>query len=196
MLQLFAEKCTMILLEHGVIHDDQKNIYVYGFVLFWSTLSCIVSILFISFLFGYLSSAVIFLLFFMPIRMVAGGYHAKSCEACFIWTNSIAILCVMVSKCLWYIDNVRGFSLLWITLLFSFVYIWSTAPINMGKRSVDMDRILKNRKYAHLIIIIELLLILVMRNSISSYISYTAVTATYAVALMIYVVKREEVSVK
>lgn len=193
MLRLFAEKCTQILLRNGVIQNNQKSIYIYGFELFWSTLLCVVSILSIGGVAGYLSSAAIFLLFFMPIRMAAGGYHAKSYGMCFILTNGIAILCVVASEWFWNVNQVWVLFFLYVLLLFSFVYIWKMAPSNMGKYSADTKRILKNRKYAHSIIIIEIFLIFIMRVFIRGYDSYTSIITTYAVALMIFLVKREEV---
>lgn len=193
MLRLFSEKCTLILLKNGVIQDNQRSIYIYGFELFWSTSLCIVSILSLGALFGYLNSAVIFLLFFMPIRMAAGGYHAKSYGACFVLTNCIALLCAFASKWLWHVDELWVSFSLWLALLFSFVYIWKMAPVNLGKYSTDTNRIRKNRKYAHFIIIIELFLTFVMRTIANSYVLYMSIIATCAVALMIYAAKREEV---
>jgi len=67
------------------------------------------------------------------------------------------------------------------------------APINLEKYSTDINRILKKRKYAHFIIIIELILTVVMRTIVNSYVLYTSIIATCAVALMIYAAKREEV---
>lgn len=193
MLRLLADKCTGLLIKKGVIQDNQRSIYVYGFELFLSTLLCVVSIMSIGALGGHLSSVIIFLIFFMPIRMVAGGYHAKSYGACFILTNSIAISCVLISKVIWYLDNSWIAYLLWILLFFSFVYIWRVAPTNMGKYAVNTNRIIKNRKYTHIIIGIELLLITVMLVFMKSHIPYISIIATCAVALIIYVAKREEV---
>ena len=193
MLRLFSEKCTLSLLKNGVIQDNQRGIYIYGFELFWSTSLCIASILSWGTLFGYLSSAAIFLLFFMPIRMAAGGYHAKSYGACFVLTNCIALLCVFASKWLWHVNESWVAFSLWLALLFSFVYIWKMAPINLGKYSADTNIILNNRKYSHFIIIIELILMVVMRILVDSYVLYTSIIATCAVALMIYAAKREEV---
>lgn len=192
MLCLFADKCTELLIKKGVIQDNHRSIYVYGFELFLSTLLCIASILCIGALSGHLSSAIIFLLFFIPIRMAAGGYHAKSYQACFILTNSIAILCVLIAKAIWYLNTSWIPYLMWILLFFSFVYIWRAAPTNMGKHSANIVRIKKNRKCAHIIIGIELLLIIVMQVFAKSYISYIAIITTCAVVLTIYVVKREE----
>lgn len=193
MLRVFSEKCTLVLLENDVIQDNQRNIYIYGFELFWSTSLCIASILSLGALLGYLSSAVIFLLFFMPIRMAAGGYHAKSYEACFVLTNSIALFCIFASKWLWHVDEPWVSFLLWSSLFFSFVYIWKMAPINLGKYSADTNRIRKNRKYAHIIIIIELILAFVMRTIDNSYVFYISIISTCTVALMIYTARREEV---
>lgn len=193
MLRLIADKCTWILLKNHVIQDNMRGIYIYGFELFWSTFLCVASILSLGILFGYWRSAFVFLLFFMPIRMVAGGYHAKSYGACFVLTNGIAIICVFIAKRLWQMDE------LWISfslggmMLVSLIYIWRMGPVNLGKFSTDKVRVQKNRKYSHFVIICELMFVFIMNILNNSYVSYTAILATCAVAVMINVAKREEV---
>ena len=112
MLRVLAERCTDVLINHETIQKGKKNIYIYGFELFWSTTFCVLSILALSILLGYFKLAVTFLLFFMPVRVAAGGYHAKSYGRCFILTNSVAIICVAAAKLLWQIGI--GEVILWL----------------------------------------------------------------------------------
>lgn len=188
MLRFVAEKCTAVLINHNTISYDQRNIYIYGFELFCSTAFCIISILTIGALFGYLNLAAAFVLFFVPIRVPAGGYHAKSYGRCFILTNSVAIVCVIISQVLWYVNDYEW--LIWIFLLGSFVYIWMNAPVQTKEHPLKPERIMKNRRYAHYLLVIELIILLLLRIVSDSCIVYTGIVTSYAVAIMIALAKK------
>ena len=72
MLRVLAERCTDVLINHETIQKDKKNIYIYGFELFWSTTFCVLSILALSILLGYFKLAVTFLLFSCPYVLRQG----------------------------------------------------------------------------------------------------------------------------
>ena len=189
MLHTIAEGCTGVLIDHGTIAAEKKNIYIYGFELFWSTTFCIVSILALSIIFGYFDLAVAFLLYFMPVRIPAGGYHAKSYGRCFILTNSVALICVAVSKLLWSIQNIDP--AMWLLLLCALACIWINAPVQSKGHPLRPDRIGKNRRYAHSLIVVELVILLLLRCIYYSCVVYTAIVASWAVAIMILLTKKE-----
>ena len=188
MLRVLAERCTDVLINHETIQKDKKNIYIYGFELFWSTTFCVLSILTLSILLGYFKLAVTFLLFFMPVRVAAGGYHAKSYGRCFILTNSVAIICVAAAKLLWQIGI--GEVILWLLFACAQVYIWMSAPAQTKGHPLRPDRIKKNRHYAHIIIVIETIILLLQRCAFNDSIVYTGSVTSWAVAIMIKLVKK------
>lgn len=190
MLRLVAEKCTEILLSHGTIQEDKKAIYIYGFELFCSTCICIISILVLSFLFNYSEYAVIFLFYFVPIRMAAGGYHAKSYGTCFLLTNFIAIFCIALSSCLWQWRTLWVEVFLWFLLAVSIVYIWISAPVNSKKYQQKQERIDKNRRYSHEILLIETIILLFIKLWFDHSVIYTAIITSCVVAVMITMAKK------
>lgn len=191
MLRIIAEWCTSVLVDHGTIQESQKRIYIYGFELFWSTSLCVISILIISCLGGQTGAAVTFLLFFMPIRMAAGGYHASAYETCFLLTNLIAFLCIEGAWISQYVGMIRIEAVFWIVFVCAYVYIWKAAPINVSKYPLPLERIQKNRKCSHWILLAEAVGILVLRLCAERYVVYTAILTTCAVALMILIVRKE-----
>lgn len=188
MLRLLSGKSTEVLLRNSIISDKKKAIYIYGFELFYSTAFCIISILTLGTVFHYLDLAVTFLLYFMPVRVAAGGYHAKSYGRCFILTNSVAVICIFFSKLLWNVSE--GEIILWIIFGVSFWYIWKEAPVVTKKHPLKADRILKNRRYAHIILIVETLVLLTARLVLKNCMVYTSIVTTFAVAIMIMVVRK------
>lgn len=163
MLRVLAERCTDVLINHETIQKDKKNIYIYGFELFWSTTFCVLSILALSILLGYFKLAVTFLLFFMPVRVAA-------------------------AKLLWQIGI--GEVILWLLFACAQVYIWMSAPAQTKGHPLRPDRIKKNRHYAHIIIVIETIILLLLRCAFNDSIVYTGIVTSWAVAIMIKLVKK------
>lgn len=190
MLQFLAKKCTDILLDQGAIQIERKAVYVYGFELFWSTALCAVSIMVLGALFSRAGLSAAFLLFFMPVRTVAGGYHASSYGRCFVLTNLIAVFCMIVS--LYSSRTALPEIILWVLLVLAFVYIWKEAPFVSKTHPLKETRILKNRKYTHILIVIELAAILILKALAGKEVLYTAIITTCIVAIMIMIPKRGE----
>lgn len=190
MLRLMAEKCTGILLSHGTIQEDKRAIYVYGFELFCSTCICIMSILALSMVFHYSEYAITFLFCFVPIRTVAGGYHAKSYGGCFLLTNFIAVFCIAISLWLWHSKTLWTEVVLWLLLIASFVYIWTSAPVISKKYPQKQERIDKNRKYSRKILLIEMVLLVSIKLWFDHSVTYTAIITSCAVAVMITMAKK------
>lgn len=190
MLQFLAQKCTSVLLDQGAIQIERKAVYVYGFELFWSTTLCAVSILAVGAIFDRASLSVTFLLFFMPVRTVAGGYHASSYGRCFALTNIIAALCVAAS--IYTSRAALPEILLWMLLALSFAFIWKEAPFVSRTHPLKEARILKNRKYTHTLIVIEAAALLALKALAGTEVLYTAVITSCIVAIMIMIPKRGE----
>lgn len=189
MLRKIAEYSTQLLIRNDVIREKQRAIYIYGFELFWSTFFGGFSILLLGSVLGYLDQAIFFLLFFLPIRTFAGGYHAKSYRNCFLITNIIAFSCIILTEILVEITLPRS----WVFILdvLSLVYIWSYAPIVFKSHPMKIETIKKNRKYAHILILLEafICIYLIIKNS---NVIYIISITTCIVAIMMYVALRKE----
>lgn len=74
MLRVIAERCTDILLKYGIIPNGRKTVYIYGFELLGSLTFSGISILALGSIFHYMPFAIIFLVYFIPIRVPAGDF--------------------------------------------------------------------------------------------------------------------------
>lgn len=149
MLLGISEYLTYYFLKNKIIDKDKTDIFIYGFQLLLSTISSIVSILilssFINILYG-----IVFLLFFMPIRFCAGGYHANTYNKCFIYTNSCFVITLLYSK-------IMPQYLLYIHILIVLVgwlYLWSKAPCKNVNNPLNEEALNKNKFHSHIILII------------------------------------------
>lgn len=188
MLSRVSKKGAEMLVKYGKIDNTQISQYEYGFELLISTTSTLCIILILGLFGGYISHAIIFLLYFVPIRITAGGYHAKSYSRCFILTNMIAIVCVAIPRWLWIIKSLYVEFFVTIVLILAYKYIWDNAPIIPAKYQGRTKRYDVNRRYAHIVLIIEVVF-LVFFKVVYNCFTYTAIVTSYMVAIMMKIAK-------
>lgn len=184
-----SKKCAEILVRHGKISDAQINLYKYGFELLFSTAITLGFILLLSVFGGYVSQIIIFLLYFIPIIIAAGGYHAKSYGRCFVLTNFISISCIEISRYMWEIKSIFVEILLVVSFAAACKYIWDNAPIIPNRYKEKTNRYDVNRRYAHSIIVLEGVVVVFL--TIWRYrFAFTAFITTYFVAIMMKIAKK------
>ena len=99
MIQELSSQLVLCWKNAGVISDDVDSLetYRYGLELFFSSIFNLFFLIVISVIFGIPFAFVPYLLGFMPIRVMAGGYHANahwSCMAVFSATYTLALIIV------------------------------------------------------------------------------------------------------
>lgn len=84
MFKYFAENIVFCLLKNKVLNVDNREVYVYSIEVILLNFILLSSLLGISIVGNSEVFFLGFLLFFVPIRTFAGGYHAKHSETCFV----------------------------------------------------------------------------------------------------------------
>ena len=82
MLNRCACLLTDKLCRRGVVEEQKRPVFIYGFELLMSTLSSMVSIFIFSLLLGAPYASLCFFVAFMGLRFFAGGYHAPTYRLC------------------------------------------------------------------------------------------------------------------
>jgi len=98
MLYKVSERLTDRLITKGVITQENKDIYIYGFQLSISFLLSTISIILIGLLIGRLSETALFLIIYILLRSYSGGYHANSYIACFAITIGVYFSVILLSE--------------------------------------------------------------------------------------------------
>lgn len=190
MLLKLSEGCTKILLSHNKIGEYQQDIYNYGFKLLFSTVSCIGCVLFLGLVFNHFEQTLVFILYFIPVRIAGGGYHAKTYHRCFLYTNAVALGSTFLAKIVWASRSLP----LELPLLLLFVctmwYIWNNVPIIPVKYQNKTKREIVNRKYAHVILTMEIVIIVLLKYYNCNLAVYTAIVTSYFVAFMMKLAKK------
>lgn len=149
---------TNKLIEKGVINADYKEIYRYGFESLFSAAFELISIFVLAFLFGNFFETLLFFLTFIPLRLYAGGYHARTHFKCYILSIMMYIL---FSAIIYFTPSnlIAGFSLIFSLLSLIIVFLFS--PVVHSNRYADKEHINKCRKISLIIVALGTLFIFV-----------------------------------
>ncbi len=122
MLQYISEKSTNLLIRHRIIETEQKEVYLYGFQLFYSTFITAFVIIMTSLLFKTVLSGFIFIGYFAIPRFYVGGYHAPTYGKCFLFTNTLFLCELLLTQLI--IIHKTFYLTLFLCYLFSVIYLF------------------------------------------------------------------------
>lgn len=171
MLNYLASRSTLLLLNRGLIKNDQKDVYVYGFSLFYSTFFTAAMILLQAALLQNVLIGIIFICFFALPRFFVGGYHASSYAKCFVISNLLFFLTFLLS-CMSNYLIINVIKTLFYILSLTYLYMYSKKKPSIKKTF---------QKLLSLECIICVLLLIIPISSV--YISVAMISTTIVVLL-------------
>lgn len=175
---MIADYFTSVLIENGIIKEERRSVLLYGFQLFISTASSVLSILLISLITGNIVYGIIYLFVFMLLRITANGYHASTFGGCFLLTNSLFLLYLAIINVF---PKTIPLSVDMLFLACCFVYIWKKAPIEHPNHKLSLKNKKKNQSAARVIICMDFIIIATL------YSTY-CYKAAYAISISIFIV--------
>lgn len=191
MLEFVSEKTADWLIAKGAAKQEDRDVYVYGLELSFSTLFSVFLILMLALIFSHILYGAVYLLFMFPIRFFCGGYHAKTYLHCNLCTNFLflaALAAALLSPMRLYLPLTIGIS------IFSGVYVFYHTPIENANNPMTEKKLMQNRRISRLFIVIQcslILLCVLLFPQIASY-AYMASLATGVVAILMLVAKLQK----
>ena len=183
MLGYISKSSALYLSKRKVIKYEELNIYIYGFELFYSTIFIISTIIIVGFVFNTPITSFIFLLYFYPLRLFSGGFHCRTYIRCYLCTNCIFIMVLLLINVL--PDSIHCFLCILLPIL-STVYLLLNAPVVNQNQPLSQIQMTKNKKKMILILILECCIILFFFSTgVSSKIILTAALAMGITAYMV-----------
>jgi len=79
-----SRKLSSLFISHEIIPAEDKEVYEYSFEVLLSMLVSFVVLFSIAILTGTVTNTMVYLTGFIPLRLVAGGYHAKTHFRCLV----------------------------------------------------------------------------------------------------------------
>ena len=158
MFRYFAENIAFILIKNKMLNIKNREIYVYSIEVILLNLTLLLSLLGISIVGKGLLFFIGFLLFFIPIRTFAGGYHAKHSETCF----GISV-CVYIVAMIIYNQFPNLYKNVFVIALFILaiiiLLIWS--PLKNPNHPLADYQYKRNRRIVFGIVIIDIVLFVI-----------------------------------
>lgn len=84
MFHNLAEDIVFLLIKHKIVDIGQRDIYIYGLEVILLNGGLLLVFLSMSLLCNVMINFWSYLIFFLPLRIFSGGYHAKTSERCFV----------------------------------------------------------------------------------------------------------------
>jgi accessory gene regulator B len=149
MIAKLAEKTALFFAKKNVYEYNKIDIYKYGFELLISTIINSFCIFLISILLGIVFEALLFVVAFIPLRLSAGGYHAKHHWSCIL---SMSITFSIFALILKYMNS--NFVLLYSisTVFVSSLLIWAFSPVEAVNKPLKDEQREKQRSQSILLV--------------------------------------------
>lgn len=165
MFKRISEDILFLLIRNKLLDIKRYDIYLYSIEIIMLNGSLLLSCFVISFLVGKLNHYVAFLIFFVPLRMLIGGYHCKTSERCFLCSVVMYLLSIVATELMQRINAIYTITQI-ITALMAVIII-KYAPIINDNHPLDSYQITRNKKIAYGIITTDFVIyiILILINS-------------------------------
>ena len=148
---------TKKMIDYHIIKPEDIEIYTYGLTNGIIIIANISTTLLFAYFIRKMDIAIIMLLSFIPLRSFSGGIHCKSKTVCYMISNIIIIILIMVQN---YFLKFPLFLLS--TTLISGIYIFFNKISNSDNRFLDNQEILYYSKVKKNILIILFFIIAVL----------------------------------
>jgi accessory gene regulator B len=128
------------LAKHGIISKDIEEVYIYGFELILSFLISVSIILTIGIFISKIVETIAFLVLFILIRQLTGGFHANTYAKCQIYTVSFYLCVILLSS------RLTPTTILYaLTLVVSALVIIMIGPIESSHKPLTGNQKKKNK---------------------------------------------------
>ena len=127
-----SETITQKLLENHSIDTDQYEICRFGIQQVLTVLLNMVTIIIVGIIVGELRQAVLFMIFYFPLRSYAGGYHAKTSIRCYVYSIFLITTVLLAIKLFVFTRPVYIFA-----FMASVIIIFILAPVEDLNKKLD-----------------------------------------------------------
>jgi accessory gene regulator B len=148
-----AKDIAFLLIKNKVVDIKKRDVYVYGLEVIILNFTLLAIALGISLLSGAFMHFVMFVVVFLPLRVFAGGYHAKTSERCLVLSTLLYSATVAI---------VRLFPLLYESIyatsagiIFAAV-IFALAPLVSKNNELNESQVKRNRLITRVLLIVNI----------------------------------------
>ena len=153
MFRNLAEDIAFLLIKHKILDIEQRDIYIYGLEVILLNGVLVLMFLTISLLFGVMINFWAYLIFFLPIRIFSGGYHAKTSERCFVLSTVMYGLSIALTKFIPLLYTLWEWRIAGIVSLFVILVM---APLINENNPLSKTQRKRNRIIVYILLVLDL----------------------------------------
>lgn len=153
MFRNLAEDIAFLLIKHKILDIEQRDIYIYGLEVILLNGGLVLMFLTISLLFGVMINFWAYLIFFLPIRIFSGGYHAKTSERCFVLSTVMYGLSIALTKFIPLLYTLWEWRIAGIVSLFVILVM---APLINENNPLSKTQRKRNRIIVYILLVLDL----------------------------------------
>jgi len=191
MIKQFAGTITSFLVHDNIIDEDDQEIYQYGTEQILINISMLAVIFVIALTTNSWIHTIFWLCGMLPIRAIAGGYHASSPIKCNLLTVSVFIINIVT------INLLKNYMTIYLLLFFLGLILFSVfrfAPVDHKNKVLKQEEYLiaKRKSYITGTAIVGLCLILALVVGVRSIITISTMMGAFtaSISLIIGSIKR------
>ncbi len=154
MFTRFSDMVTSLFIKSSVIQEEDKDLYQYGVEQICNIILNILTTFIIGALYGMIPEILIFMFAYIPLRIYAGGFHAKTPFRCYLCSVVITVIAISVMKFI----EIPYFICIIATVASSTV-ILKAAPIEDKNKPLDSVEKIVFKKRTVLIWLAEIILL-------------------------------------
>lgn len=158
-LEKLSDKITDIFIGNDIVSYGEINDFQYGIQIILLLFIDIICLIIVGSVTGHLLEITIFSLGFSPLKINAGGYHAKTPQGCILTYLSVMYLSLFSVK-LFY-SSVFFSILLVIGLIISFFVLYKYAPAESINKKLTQKVKIHNRKCTFKLFTLDIFIIII-----------------------------------
>ena len=164
-MERLAIKFVNRLISSSIIKKEDAEIYIYGFKEIVFVALNLITTIFIGLIFNKIFEVILFMITYIPIRVYAGGYHARTKLRCYIFSVLMLISVCYILK----LYLLKSYLLIVTLAIISSSIILYLAPVEDKNKPLDEIEIevYTKRTIRNLIVVLIVLCITLIFNKIN-----------------------------
>lgn len=132
----FSAYITNHLISNRIIDNDDFELYKYGFYILFSFFYFVLISIIFGLIFSNVFNMILFTIFFIPLRLYAGGYHAKTESKCLILSS---LFCVFSATLIKIMCQKELFIVAWVAILLGIICISFFSAKGVNNKEILKD---------------------------------------------------------
>ena len=155
-LTKLTNRIVDIIIASGSGKSDDREVYAYGIEIMLSTVINLLCIFTIAIIVGKIAYTIVYMVFFMGLRTVAGGYHAETHLGCLL----VMLAAYGLSLLVFFVPTTYYLWISFVMIVLSASLIFILAPVAHPNKPLDSDDMRRLRALSRSVIALEIALIL------------------------------------